>query len=113
MYAPSFVKAVLSANTFLISGLKYSTWNQVFTPKKYDFLGNWKQSIDLLIVLLVPLRAFGDKKSFNEYKTAYNLAYWEKLNIPPNTRFFNKNIGELVDLFGVPLENQFKYSNMR
>ena len=52
-------------------------------------------------------------KDMTQYKTAYNPAYWEKLNIPPNTRFFNKNIGELVDLFGVPLENQFKYSNMR
>ena len=52
-------------------------------------------------------------KDMTQYKTAYDPAYWEKLNIPPNTRFFNKNIGELVDLFGVPLENQFKYSNMR
>ena len=52
-------------------------------------------------------------KDMTKYKTAYDPAYWEKLNIPPNTRFFNKNIGELVDLFGVPLENQFKYSNMR
>ena len=51
-------------------------------------------------------------KDMTQYKTAYDPAYWEKLNIPPNTRFFNKNIGELVDLFGVPLENQFKYSNM-
>ena len=52
-------------------------------------------------------------KDMTKYNTAYDPAYWEKLNIPPNTRFFNKNIGELVDLFGVPLENQFKYSNMR
>ena len=52
-------------------------------------------------------------KDMTQYKTAYDPAYWEKLNIPPNTRFFNKNIGELVDLFGVPLENQFKYSNVR
>ena len=52
-------------------------------------------------------------KDMTKYKTAYDPAYWEKLNIPPNTRFCNKNIGELVDLFGVPLENQFKYSNMR
>ena len=52
-------------------------------------------------------------KDMTQYKTAYDTAYWEKLNIPPNTRFFNKNIGELVDLFGVPLENQFKYSNVR
>ena len=52
-------------------------------------------------------------KDMTQYKTAYDPTYWEKLNIPPNTRFFNKNIGELVDLFGVPLENQFKYSNMR
>ena len=52
-------------------------------------------------------------KDMTQYKTAYDPTYWEKLNIPPNTRFFNENISELVDLFGVPLENQFKYSNMR
>lgn len=52
-------------------------------------------------------------KDMTQYKNAYDPAYWKKLNIPPNTRFFNKNIGELVDLFGVSLENQFKYSNMR
>ena len=52
-------------------------------------------------------------KDMTKYKTAYDPAYWEKLNIPPNTRSLNKNIGELVELFGVALENQFKYSNMR
>ncbi|MBT5788508.1 MAG: hypothetical protein HOI14_05520 [Flavobacteriaceae bacterium] len=52
-------------------------------------------------------------KDMTQYKTAYDPTYWGKLSIPPDTRFFNKNIGELVDLFGVPLENQFKYSNMR
>jgi hypothetical protein len=52
-------------------------------------------------------------KDMTQYKTVYDPTYWKKLSIPPNTRFFNKNIGELVDLFGVPLENQFKFSNMR
>ena len=48
-----------------------------------------------------------------KYTTSYDPSYWEKLSIPPNTRFYNKNIGELVNLYGVSLENQFKYSNIR
>ena len=48
-----------------------------------------------------------------KYTTDYDPKYWEKLNIPPNTRFYNKNISELVNLYDVPLENQFKYSNLR
>lgn len=48
-----------------------------------------------------------------KYTTRYDPKYWEKLSIPPNTRFYNKNISELVNLYDVPLENQFKYSNLR
>lgn len=47
-----------------------------------------------------------------QYKTQYNADFWKKLNLPPNTRFYNKNINELEGLYGVTLENQFKYSNM-
>lgn len=46
-----------------------------------------------------------------QYKTKYNPEFWKKLNLPPNTRFYNKNISELVELYGVSLENQFRYSN--
>ena len=52
-------------------------------------------------------------KDMTEYKTAYNPAFWTALNIPPSTRFYKKNISELESLFGVPLENQFKYSNTK
>lgn len=46
-----------------------------------------------------------------QYKTKYNPDFWKKLNLPPNTRFYNKNINELEEIYGVPLENQFKYAN--
>ena len=46
-----------------------------------------------------------------QYKTKYNPEFWKKLNLPPNTRFYNKNINELEEIYGVPLENQFRYSN--
>ena len=54
-----------------------------------------------------------ENKDMTQYKTDYNASFWERLNIPPNTRFYNKNIAELIAMYGVPIENQFKYSNMR
>ena len=54
-----------------------------------------------------------ENKDMTQYKTAYNASFWKMLNLPPHTRFYNKNIGDLIDMYGVPIENQFKYSNMR
>ena len=54
----------------------------------------------------------GDR-DMTQYKTDYNTSFWKTLSIPPNTRFYNKNINDLVDMYGVPLEDQFKYSNRR
>lgn len=54
-----------------------------------------------------------ENKDMTQYKPDYNASFWKKLNIPPNTRFYNKNIAELIAMYGVPIENQFKYSNMR
>lgn len=54
-----------------------------------------------------------ENKDMTQYKKDYNASFWKKLNIPPNTRFYNKNIAELTAMYGVPIEKQFKYSNMR
>lgn len=54
-----------------------------------------------------------ENKDMTQYKTDYNASFWNTLNIPPHTRFYNKNISELESMYGVQIENQFKYSNMR
>tara|TARA_B110000211_G_scaffold128310_1_gene147419 strand:- start:6936 stop:8120 length:1185 start_codon:yes stop_codon:yes gene_type:complete len=63
-----------------------------------------------------------DKKSFETfkslekmdmtlYKVPYNANFWEGISLPPETKFYKKNIGELESLFSVPISTQFKYSN--
>ena len=63
-----------------------------------------------------------DKKSFETfkslekmdmtlYKVPYNANFWEGISLPPETKFYKKNIGELESLYSVPISTQFKYSN--
>ena len=51
-------------------------------------------------------------KDMTRYKVPFNANFWKGIGIPPNTRFYNKNIAELESLFGVPVEQQFKYSGL-
>ncbi|MDG1822638.1 MAG: carboxypeptidase-like regulatory domain-containing protein [Flavobacteriaceae bacterium] len=51
-------------------------------------------------------------KDMTLYKVPYNANFWKGISIPPNTRFYNQNIGELESLYGVPVEEQFKYSGL-
>ena len=63
-----------------------------------------------------------DKKSFETFKTLekmdmtlykvpYNANFWEGISLPPETKFYKKNIAELESLYSVPISTQFKYSN--
>jgi hypothetical protein len=45
------------------------------------------------------------------YKLDYNQNFWDNLSLPPETKFYKKNINELEGLFDVPIETQFKFSN--
>ena len=51
------------------------------------------------------------QKDMTLYKIPYNQTFWDNISIPPETKFYKKNIGELVGLYGVPIQTQFEYSN--
>ena len=52
-----------------------------------------------------------EQKDMSLYKIPYRESFWNSISIPPKTRYYNKNIGMLESLYGVPIETQFKYSN--
>ena len=45
------------------------------------------------------------------YKIPYDENFWNSVSLPPETKFYKKNIGELESLYSVPISTQFKYSN--
>lgn len=51
------------------------------------------------------------QKDMTLYKVAYDQSFWDNISIPPETKFYKKNIGELESLYDVPIETQFEYSN--
>ena len=52
-----------------------------------------------------------EQKDMTLYKIPYNQSFWDNLSIPPRTKFYDKNIGELESLYGVSIDTQFQYSN--
>ena len=48
----------------------------------------------------------------SNYEANYDEEFWKSLSIPPKTRFYRKNVEELEGIFGVSLEDQFKYANL-
>ena len=49
----------------------------------------------------------------SNYESNYDVQFWKSLSIPPETKFYRKNIEELEGIYGVSLEDQFKYSNLK
>ncbi len=47
------------------------------------------------------------------YKIPYDENFWNNISLPPETKFYLKNINELESLYDVPIETQFKFSNIR
>jgi len=47
------------------------------------------------------------------YKIPYDMEFWNSVSLPPETKFYLKNIKELEGLYDVPIETQFLYSNKR
>jgi hypothetical protein len=68
--------------------------NLEVNPKVYNAIGDETNQRDMTL-----------------YKLDYNQNFWNNLSLPPETKFYQKNIGELESLFEVPIETQFKYSN--
>ena len=52
-----------------------------------------------------------EQKDMTLYKIPYNQDFWKNVSIPPETKFYKKNIGELESLYDVPIKTQFEYSN--
>jgi hypothetical protein len=51
------------------------------------------------------------RKDMSLFRPPYKQQFWDNLSLPPETKFYKKNIRELEGLFGVPVDTQFKYSN--
>tara|TARA_A100001011_G_scaffold374269_1_gene434574 strand:+ start:20783 stop:21106 length:324 start_codon:yes stop_codon:yes gene_type:complete len=49
----------------------------------------------------------------SNYASNYDEAFWESLRIPPETKFYRKNIEELEGIYGVSLEDQLNYANLK
>ncbi len=47
----------------------------------------------------------------SSYQSNYNEQFWQSLSVPPETKFYQKNVKELEGIYGVSLEDQFKYAN--
>ena len=47
------------------------------------------------------------------YKIPYDEEFWNSVSLPPETKFYMKNVEELEGLYDVPIETQFLYSNKR
>ena len=47
----------------------------------------------------------------SNYESDYDYVFWKSLSMPPETKFYRKNIEELEGIYGVSLEDQFKYTN--
>ena len=52
-----------------------------------------------------------NQRDMTLYKLDYDQNFWDNLSLPPETKFYKKNIEELEGLFDVPIETQFKFSN--
>jgi hypothetical protein len=50
-------------------------------------------------------------KDMTLFKIPYDLNFWKNISMPPETKFYKKNISELESLYDVPIETQFQYSN--
>ena len=47
----------------------------------------------------------------SSYQSNYDEQFWQSLSIPPETKFYQKNVKELEGIYSVSLEDQFKYAN--
>lgn len=53
------------------------------------------------------------QKDMTLYKIPYDVNFWNNISLPPETKFYLKNVKELEGLYDVPIETQFLYSNKR
>ena len=61
----------------------------------------------------IKLQAESIQQDMTLYKISYDKNFWKNISLPPETKFYLKNINELESLYDVPIETQFKFSNIR
>ena len=49
----------------------------------------------------------------SNYESEYDDQFWKSLSMPPETKFYRKNIKELEGIYGVSMEDQFKFANIK
>ena len=49
----------------------------------------------------------------SNYESEYDDQFWKSLSMPPETKFYRKNIDELEGIYGVSLQDQFNYTNIK
>ena len=89
---------------------------------KLKGISDSKGSTPTEILFLLDLNDEKSKMKFNNeslqqdmtlYKIPYDENFWNSVSLPPETKFYLKNIKELEGLYGVPIQTQFLYSNKR
>lgn len=53
----------------------------------------------------------GYRNDMGDIPVKYNEAFWKNLSIPPETKFYKKNVRDLESIYGVPLDEQFQLAN--
>ena len=49
------------------------------------------------------------RKDIGDYNIEYDSNFWENINLPPDSKFYKQSAKQLEELFGIPLEDQFKF----
>jgi hypothetical protein len=53
----------------------------------------------------------GYRNDMGDIPVKYSEAFWKNLSIPPETKFYKKNVRDLESIYGVPLDEQFQFAN--
>ena len=54
---------------------------------------------------------FVSNLDMSSYELNYDEQFWQSLSVPPETKFYQKNVKELEGIYSVSIEDQFKYAN--
>ena len=47
-------------------------------------------------------------KDIGDYNLKYDQEFWETVSLPPNSKFYIESSKQLENIYGIPIETQFK-----
>ena len=47
-------------------------------------------------------------KDIGDYNLKYDPEFWETVSLPPNSKFYKESSKQLENIYGIPIETQFK-----